>query len=150
MYKCFNEKVGLNTILISQFQTYLFTTFINLNFLKFCSWFIINPIEGSILSKWNLNKIWIYFLVFAWKIASFLPWYFFSNFFCILYHVFIHLLLPILLFPKLRNSPGGFNIWQPYHKYWIKISSLMSLGAITIMCTIASVPFAWFFHVLKS
>jgi hypothetical protein len=32
----------------------------------------------------------------------------------------------------------------------MKISSLLSLGAITIMCTIASLTFAWFFHVLKS
>ncbi len=82
------EKIGLNTILTSQFQTYLFPTFIIPKFLKFCSWFTINPIEGSIVSKWNVSKIWIYFLVFLWKTAYFLTWYFFGNFFCILYHVF--------------------------------------------------------------
>jgi hypothetical protein len=32
-----NEKVGLNTILTNQFQTYLFPTFIILFFLKLCS-----------------------------------------------------------------------------------------------------------------
>jgi hypothetical protein len=48
-----NEKVGLNTILTSQFQTYLFPIFIIPIFLKICSWFIINPIEGSIVSKLN-------------------------------------------------------------------------------------------------
>ncbi len=85
-----NEQVGLNTILTSQFQTYLFLTFIIPKFLKFCSWFTINPIEGSIFLKWNLNKIWIYFVMFLWKIAYFWTWYFFDNSFCILYHVFIH------------------------------------------------------------
>jgi hypothetical protein len=82
-----NKKVGLNTILNSQFQTYLFPTFIIPKFLKFCSWFTINPIEGSIVSKWNLTKIWIYFLVFLWKFAFSLTWYFFSNFFYILYYI---------------------------------------------------------------
>jgi hypothetical protein len=52
-----NEKIGLNTILTSQFQTYLFLTFIILKFLKFCNWFTINPIEGSIVSKWKLNLL---------------------------------------------------------------------------------------------
>jgi hypothetical protein len=33
----FDEKVGLNTILTSQFQMYLFPTLIILIFLKFCS-----------------------------------------------------------------------------------------------------------------
>jgi hypothetical protein len=61
------KKLGLNTILTSQFQTYLFLTFIIPKFLKFCNWFTINPIEGSIVSKWNLSKIWIYFLAFSWK-----------------------------------------------------------------------------------
>ncbi len=84
-----NENIGLNTILTIQFQTYLFLTFIIPKFLKFCSWYPINPIEGSIVSKWNLSKIWIYFLVFSWKIAFFLTWYFFNNFFYILYHAFI-------------------------------------------------------------
>jgi hypothetical protein len=87
----FNEKVGLNTILTNQFQTYLFPTFVILKFLKFCSWFTINPIGGSILFKWNLSKIWIYFLVFSWKTTSFLIWYFFGNFFYILYHAFTHI-----------------------------------------------------------
>ncbi len=82
------KKVGLNTILTSQFQTHLFPTFIILKFLEFCSWFAINPIKDSIVSKWNLSKIWIYFLMFSWKIASFLTWHFFNNFFNILYHVF--------------------------------------------------------------
>ncbi len=86
--KFFNEKVGLNTILTSQFQNYLFPIFIIPKFLKFCNWFAIKPIEGSIVSKWNLSKIWIYFLVFLWKTASFLTWYFFVNFFYILYYVF--------------------------------------------------------------
>ncbi len=80
-----NEKVGLNTILTSQFQTYLFLTFIIPIFLKICSWFTINPIEGWIVSKLNLSKIWIYFLVFSWKISFILIWYFFDNFFYILY-----------------------------------------------------------------
>ncbi len=99
MFLCYNfihvyfikfstEKVGLNTILTGQFQTYLFPTFIILKFLKFCSWFTINPIEGSIVSKWNLSKIWIYFFMFSWKIAFFLSSYFFGNFFYILYHAF--------------------------------------------------------------
>jgi hypothetical protein len=79
--KCFNEKVGLNTILTRQFQTYLFPNFIIPIFLKICSWFTINPIEGSIFSKWNLSKILIYFLVFSWKNDFFLTWYFFNNFF---------------------------------------------------------------------
>ncbi len=83
-----NEKVGLNTILTNQFQTYLFPTFIIPKFLKFCSWFIINPIGGSIVFKWNLSKIWIYFLVLSWKTTYFLIWWFFGNFFCILYHAF--------------------------------------------------------------
>jgi hypothetical protein len=78
-----NEKVGLNTILTSQFQTYLFLTFIIPKLLKFCSWFIINSFEGSIRLK-----IWIYFLMFSWKTTSFLTWYFFDNFFFILYHAF--------------------------------------------------------------
>jgi hypothetical protein len=86
--KISNEKVSLNTILTNQFQTYLFPTFIIPKFLKFCSWFTINPIEVSIVSKWNLNKIWIYFLMFLLKTVSFLTWCFFSNFFCILYHAF--------------------------------------------------------------
>ncbi len=83
-----NEKVGLNTMLISQIQTYLFPTFIIPNFLKFCNWFTINPIEGSIVSKQNWSRIWIYFLVFLWKNAFFLTWNFFGNFFFILYHAF--------------------------------------------------------------
>ncbi len=59
-----NEKVGLNTISTNQFQTYLLFTFIIPIFLKFCSWFTINPIKSSIVSKWNLSEIWIYFLCF--------------------------------------------------------------------------------------
>jgi hypothetical protein len=78
----------LNTILTDQFQTYLFLTFIIPIFLKFCSWFTINPIEGSIVSKWNLIKLRIYFLAFSWKNASFLIWYLFSNFSSIFYHAF--------------------------------------------------------------
>jgi hypothetical protein len=83
-----NEKVLLITILTGQFQTYLFLTFIIPIFLKLCSWFTINLIEGSIVSKWNLSKIWTYFLMFLWQTTSFLTWYFFDNFFCILYHAF--------------------------------------------------------------
>ncbi len=86
--KFYIEKVGLNTILTSQFQTYLFPTFIIPKFLKVCRWFTINPIQCSIVSKWNLSKIRIYFLMFSWKIASFLTWYFSHNFFFILYHAF--------------------------------------------------------------
>jgi len=86
-----NEKAGLNTILTNQFQTYLFPTFIIPKILKFFSWFTINPIEGSIVSKGNLSKLWIYFLVFSWKTVSFLTWFFFSNFLCILYHAFTYL-----------------------------------------------------------
>jgi hypothetical protein len=66
-----NEKVGLNTILTNLFQIYLFLTFVISKFSKFCNWFTINPIEGWIVSKWNLGKIWIYFLVFSWKITFF-------------------------------------------------------------------------------
>jgi hypothetical protein len=97
-----NEKVGLNTILTSQFQTYLFPTFIIPKFLKFCSWFIINPIEGSIVSTLNISKIWIYFLLFSWKIASFLTWYFFDNFLFILYHAFTQMktLMDNIYFPS--------------------------------------------------
>jgi len=76
-----NEKVGLNTILTNQFQMHLFLTFIIRKFLNFCSWFTINPIEGSIVSKWSLSKFWIYFLVFLWKTVFFLNWYFLSTFF---------------------------------------------------------------------
>ncbi len=92
--KFFNEKVGLNTILTNQLQTYLFLTFIIPIFLKFCSWFTINPIEDSISSKWNLSKIWIYFLMFLWKTISFLTWHFYGNFLYILYHPFTPILLP--------------------------------------------------------
>jgi hypothetical protein len=46
-----NEIVGLNTILTSQFQMYLFLIFIIPKILKICSWFKINPIEGSIVLK---------------------------------------------------------------------------------------------------
>jgi hypothetical protein len=61
-----NEKIGLNTILTSQFQTYLFLTFIIQKFLKFCSWFTTNPIEGS-----KRLKIWTYFRMFLWKTTLF-------------------------------------------------------------------------------
>jgi hypothetical protein len=79
--KVSNKNVGLNTTLTNWFQTYLFPTFIIPKFLKICKWFIINTMEGSIVSKWNLNNIWIYFLLFSWKTASFWTWYFFDNFF---------------------------------------------------------------------
>jgi len=72
--KVFNEKIGLNTILTNQFQTYLFPTFIISIFLKICSWFIINPIEGS-----KRLKIWIYFLMFLWKTTFFLKLDIFST-----------------------------------------------------------------------
>jgi hypothetical protein len=75
-----NEKVGLKTRLTNEFQTYLFPTFIIRKFLKFYSWFTINPIEGSIVSRWNLIKFRNYFLVFSWKATSFLIWYFLTTF----------------------------------------------------------------------
>jgi hypothetical protein len=96
--KIFNKKVGLNTILTNQFQTYLFLTFIISKFLKFCSWFTINPIEDSIVSKQNSSKIWIYFLMFLWKTTSFLTWPFHGNFLCTLYHAFTPILLPHIHF----------------------------------------------------
>jgi hypothetical protein len=76
----FNEKVDLNSILTNQFQMYLFPTFIISKVLKFCGWFTINPIEGSIVSKLNLSKIWIYFLTFLWKIVFFFNLIFFELF----------------------------------------------------------------------
>jgi hypothetical protein len=76
-----NEKVGLNTILISQFKTYLFLTFIIPKFLKFCIWFTINPIEGSIVSKWNLNKILNLLPCVFLKICLFLNLIFFQQLF---------------------------------------------------------------------
>ncbi len=78
--KFLNEKVGLKAILISQFQMHLFLTFIIPKFLKFCSWFSINPIEDSIVSKWNLSRIRIFFCVFMKK-YFFLNMIFFSTFF---------------------------------------------------------------------
>jgi hypothetical protein len=41
-----NEKVGLNTILTSQFQTYLFSTFIIPNVLKICNLFTITQLRA--------------------------------------------------------------------------------------------------------
>ncbi len=38
---------------------------------KFCIRLNINQIESIMVSKWNLNKIWIYFIVFLFKIVSF-------------------------------------------------------------------------------
>jgi hypothetical protein len=94
-----NEKVGLNTILTSQFQTYLFFTFIIPFFLKFYSWFTINPIEGSIVSKWNSSKIWIYFFCFCEKLPFFQLNIFSTTFFIYLpcFHRF-HYQFPIVSF----------------------------------------------------
>jgi len=91
-----NEKVGFNTILSSQLQMYLFPTFIIPIFSKIYGSFTINPIEGSIVSKWNLSKIWIYFLVFFWKTTSFLTWYFFINFFLYTLPCFHHTIYQII------------------------------------------------------
>jgi hypothetical protein len=75
------KKIVLNTILTNQSQTYLFPTFIIRKILKFYNWFTINSIEDSIVSKWNLSKIWIYFLVFSWKTTSFFNFIFFWQLF---------------------------------------------------------------------
>jgi hypothetical protein len=119
--KLSNGKIGLNTILTNQFQTYLFTTFIIPKFLKICNWFTINLIEGSIVSKWNLSKIWIYIFVFLWETTSFLTWYFFNNFFSILYHAFTHyhiILISSITFLKQNNKKlcvmGESTLWWPF------------------------------------
>jgi hypothetical protein len=57
--KFFNEKILLNTMSISQIQNYLFPTFIIAKFFKFCIQININPMESTMVSKWDLNKIWI-------------------------------------------------------------------------------------------
>jgi len=54
--KSSNEKVLLSTILTNQIQKYLFATFIIPKFFKFCIQFYTNPMENTIVSKWNLNK----------------------------------------------------------------------------------------------
>jgi hypothetical protein len=126
--KFLNEKIGLNTILTSQFQTYLFPTSIIPKFLKFCNWCTINLIESSIVSKWNVNKIWIYFLMFLWKNYLFLNLIFFCQFFCIFYHVWT-------LWPSKIKNPlawvratcisifachflGLLNVWDCELTYW--------------------------------
>ncbi len=108
--KISNEKLGLNTILTNQFQTYLFLTFIIPKFLRFCSWFTISPIEGLIVSKWNLSKIWIY-LCFCEKYLFFKLDIFSSTFFCILYHALTNWrhfqstsLWNMLIFENLKNT----------------------------------------------
>ncbi len=76
-----NEKILLNTILASQIQKHLFPTFIIPIFFKFCIQLNTNPMESTMVSKWNLSKNWIYFYVFLWKTIYFLTWYFFVNLF---------------------------------------------------------------------
>jgi len=86
-----NGKVGLNITFTSQFQTYLFPTLIISKILKFCSWFTINLIKCSIVSRWNLNKIWIYFLVFLLKMPFF-KLNISCQFFLYFYHAFTQML----------------------------------------------------------
>jgi hypothetical protein len=116
-----NGKIGLNTILTNQFQPYLFTTFIIPKFLKFCSWFTISPIEGSIVSKWNLSKIWFIFLCFREKLPFFLIWYIFSHFFFVLYHALTryHIILISSITYFKQNSKklcvmGESTLWWPF------------------------------------
>ncbi len=52
-------------------KKYLFPIFVISKFLKICIQFNIKAMESTMVSKWNLNKIWIYFLVFLLKIISF-------------------------------------------------------------------------------
>jgi hypothetical protein len=55
----------------------------------FCNQLNINPMGSTMVSKWNLSKNWIVFLVFLWKKYFFLNLIFFRQlFFCIKYHVF--------------------------------------------------------------
>jgi hypothetical protein len=67
-----NKKVLLNTILANLIQKYLSSTFIIPNFFKFFIQFNTNPMESTMVSKWNVNKKWIYYLAFLWKINPFL------------------------------------------------------------------------------
>jgi hypothetical protein len=83
-----NEKILLNTILASQIQKYLSPTFIIPIFFKTFIQFNTNPMESTMVSKWNICKNWIYFLVFLWKINPFLNLIFFHKHFCIKYHAF--------------------------------------------------------------
>jgi len=99
-----NEKISLNTILTNQFQIYLFSTFI-------ISKFTINPVKGSIVSKWNLSKIWIYFLVFSWKTTFFLYWYFFDN--------FLKYILPC--FHLMAQKKNLLNFKKKIQKWFLKI-----------------------------
>jgi hypothetical protein len=69
--KCFNEKILLNTISANQIQKYLFPTFIIPKLFKFCIQLNTNPMENTMVSKWNLSKNWIYFLMFSWKFVLF-------------------------------------------------------------------------------
>jgi hypothetical protein len=116
------KKLGLNTILTNQFQTYLFPTFIIPKFLKFHSWFTINPTEGSIVSKWNLNEIWIYFLVFLWKTASFFNLKTFGNFLNIIYHAFTLQRYTLVFRLNLQNSICNVCAYCIEQKNWLNVS----------------------------
>jgi hypothetical protein len=56
----------------SEIQKYLFISCIIERFFKLCIQLNINPKESTMVSKWNLNKIWTYFLLFLAKMISFL------------------------------------------------------------------------------
>jgi hypothetical protein len=58
-----HKSISLNFIM----KKYLFPTFIIAKFHKFCIQLKINPMESTMVSKWNLNRIWIYFFVFLSK-----------------------------------------------------------------------------------
>jgi hypothetical protein len=55
----------------SQIQKYLFLTLIIPKNFKFCIQLDTNQMESIMVSKWNLSKNWIYFLVFSWKTVFF-------------------------------------------------------------------------------
>jgi hypothetical protein len=106
--KVFNEKVFFNTILISQIQKYLFFTFNISKFIKFCIQLNINPMKSTMVSKWNLNKIWIYFLVFLSKKFNVLFHYNLRKFNYIFYNVFTHSIGPCIYYWLICPIHGQF------------------------------------------
>ncbi len=121
----FIEKVLLNTILTSQIQKYLFPTFIIPKILKFCIQFNINPMECIIISKWNLNKIWIYFLVFLLKSISFLFHFSSRTFRCIFYRAFtpwsflIHNWLNSTIFINFQSIANIYKKLWRFIGWWV-------------------------------
>ncbi len=78
--KSSNDKTLLSTILTNQNKKYLFPTFIIPKCFKFCIQFNTNPMENTMVSKWNLNKNEYTFLCFHDKLYLFILDIFSSNF----------------------------------------------------------------------